>query len=67
MGDRTRPDDATRDAERAQAQQPAGADRLPTDAEEAAADELELDPSVAEHEKEMAERGKHQRGEGRVP
>ena len=67
MTDRTTPDAQTRTTEREQADQPAGADRPPTAEEEAAADELELDPSVAQHEKEMAERGKHQQGEGRLP
>jgi hypothetical protein len=43
------------------------ADRMPTPEEEEIADELELDPEVAEHEREMAERGAKQKGEGRVP
>ena len=67
MTDRTTPDAETRKTEREQAEQPAGADRAPTAAEEAAADERELGPTVSEHEKEMAERGKGQQGEGRIP
>lgn len=67
MPDRTTPDADTRKAEREQADRPAGADRAQTAEEEAVTDELELDPSVAEHEQEMAERGKRQEGEGRVP
>lgn len=67
MTDPTKPDDATRDAERNQADQPAAADRMPTPEEEQTADALELDPSVVEHEREMAERGKNQSGEGRLP
>lgn len=41
-------------------------DRAPTPDEEARADELELDDSVVAHEREMAERGARQRGEGRI-
>lgn len=67
MDERTRPDAETRAAEREDAATQAGADRLPTPEEAAIADDLELDPEVAEHEREMAERGAHQEGEGRVP
>jgi hypothetical protein len=35
--------------------------------EEEAAEEQSLDPSVAEHEREMQERSAHQKGEGRLP
>ena len=45
----------------------AGADREPTPDEEQRADALELDPEVAEHEKEMMERGARQQGEGKLP
>jgi hypothetical protein len=41
-------------------------DREPTPDEEAVAETLELDPEVVEHEKEMAERGANQKGEGRI-
>jgi hypothetical protein len=67
MSDRTTPNDETRAAERDEAKRAAGADRMPTREEDAAADELELDPEVARHEREMAERGAHQEGEGRLP
>jgi hypothetical protein len=67
MDERTRPDKDTRAAEREDAETKAGADRMPTPEEAAIADDLELDPEVAEHEREMAERGAHQEGEGRVP
>ncbi len=67
MDERTRPDEDTRAAEREDAETKAGADRMPTTEEAAIADDLELDPEVAEHEREMAERGAHQEGEGRVP
>ncbi len=63
----TRPTSETRDAERQEATVPGRADREPTDEEAALADEHELDPDVAEHEREMAERGASQRGEGRIP
>ena len=54
-------------AERAEAEIHAGADRMPTPDEEAAADELEVDPEAAEHYEEMAERGAREQGEGRIP
>jgi hypothetical protein len=67
MADRTRPSDETKEAERAEAEVHAGADRQPTPDEEKVADELKPDPDVSAHEKEMAERGVHQQGEGRIP
>lgn len=42
------------------------ADREPTPEEEAAAEDLELDPEVAEEYKEAIERGANQKGEGRI-
>ncbi len=65
--DREEIDDATRDAERAESSMTAHADRMPTPDEEKLADGQTLDPKVAEHEREMLERGAHQEGEGRVP
>ncbi len=67
MPDTTRPTPTTREAERAEAEIHAQPDRMPTPDEEADADEHELDPEVAAHEKEMLERGANQKGEGRVP
>lgn len=67
MPENTRPSPTTRDAERAEAEVHAQPDRLPTPEEEAKAEENELDPEVAEHEREMLERGAEQRGEGRLP
>ncbi|HZP27914.1 MAG TPA: hypothetical protein VFC99_03090 [Acidimicrobiia bacterium] len=67
MSDRTRPSADTRAAEEHEARRPPGADREPTPDEEARAEENELSESVVEHEKEMAERGARQRGEGRIP
>jgi hypothetical protein len=67
MSDRTKPSPATREAEEHEANRRAAADRAPTAEEEALAARTERDDSVAEHEKEMAERGAHQKGEGRIP
>jgi hypothetical protein len=55
--ERTRPNAKTRAAERDDAETTAHADRAPTPEEHA---------DVAEHEKEMAERGADQQGEGRI-
>jgi len=66
MTDRTKPDAETRAAERQEADAPHEPDRAPTPDEEAVAETLELDPEVAQHEKEMAERGAKQKGEGRI-
>ena len=62
-----RPDEATRSEEDTDADVPAGADRPPTPEEEKLAERHSLDPEVAEHEREMAERGARQKGEGRTP
>jgi hypothetical protein len=65
--DPTRPSDQTRKTEADDARTPARADREPTPDEEKAAEGLEVDPEVAEHYEEMAERGANQEGEGRLP
>jgi hypothetical protein len=65
--DRTRPNEQTREAERAEAETHSGADRMPTPEEEQVADSLQPDPEVSKHEKEMTERGAKQKGEGRLP
>jgi hypothetical protein len=65
--DHTRPSEQTRETEDEDARTPARADRAPTADEEKAAEGLELDPEVAEHYEEMAERGANQKGEGRLP
>ncbi len=62
----TRPSPETRAAERGDARQPAGADRMPTPDEERLAEAHPSGESVAEHEEEMLDRGAHQRGEGRI-
>jgi hypothetical protein len=61
-----RPDAATKAEERQDAHVPAGADREPTPEESALAEEHSVDPKAAEHEREMAERGANQKGEGRI-
>ena len=66
MTDHTKPTSETRTAEAEEAKAPHVSDREPTEDEAAAAEVLELDPEVAKHEKEMAERGKNQQGEGRI-
>jgi hypothetical protein len=66
--DGTRPSDKTRAAEDEDAQVHAEADDMPTEDEEAAAERAgKPDPEVAEHYKEMTERGADQKGEGRLP
>jgi hypothetical protein len=67
MTDPQRPSDATKAAERAEAETRAGADRMPTEDEENVAEQQSIDDNVREHEKDMAERGAHQEGEGRIP
>ena len=63
----TRPTQKTRDAEAREAKAEHEADRDATPEEAEVADALEPDADVAEHEREMAERGAHQKGEGRLP
>jgi hypothetical protein len=65
--DPERPNDATRAAEREEAERGAGADRMPTEEEEREAERQSIDDDVREHERDMAERGAHQKGEGRIP
>jgi hypothetical protein len=67
MADPTRPSSETREAEEREAHRGPGADRAPTPDEEKAAEGNALADSVVEHEQEMAERGAHQKGEGRIP
>jgi hypothetical protein len=63
---RTTPSATTRATERDDAQVHAGADRAPTADEERAAP-TELTDAQRAHEREMLERGAHQKGEGRIP
>jgi len=63
----TRPSRETREAERGEADRGARPDRDPTPEEEAAAEGHDLGDVVSDHYQEMAERGAHQQGEGRVP
>jgi hypothetical protein len=57
---------STREEEEREAAAAHVADRPPTPEEEEAAEERPLSPGVAEHEREMAERGVEARGEGRI-
>jgi len=66
MTEHERPTRKTRAAERDDAQQRAGADRMPTDEEERLAEQHDVDRKVAEHAEEMYERGAKQEGEGRI-
>ena len=61
---KTTPSRTTRDEEARDAQVRAGADE--TEGPEAAVAGT-VDEDVAQHEKEMMERGAEQRGEGRIP
>jgi hypothetical protein len=67
MTDKTNPSSETRAAEREEAGAAHEPDRAPTPEEEQAAEQNSLDPETIEHEKEMAERGVNQQGEGRIP
>ena len=65
--ERERPSEATKAAERAEAERHAGPDRMPTEEEERIAEDSSIDDDVREHAKDMAERGARQEGEGRIP
>ena len=58
--------DATKDAEAREAEASHTADRPPTPDEEAVADDNQLDPAVAEHEREMGKIGSEVKGEGQI-
>ncbi len=69
--DRTVPSDATDAVERVDEESPHQPDRLATPEEESAADEAREtfagdEEQVAEHYKDMAERGAKAKGEGRI-
>ena len=66
-GDKTSVSEATREAERREAQMPADAGQIPTPEEEAAAEQNDVTPAVARAEREAVERGANQKGEGRLP
>jgi hypothetical protein len=64
----TKPDERTRAAEAADSQTHAAPDEPPTPEEEAAAERAgSPGDDVAEHYKEMTQRGAKQKGEGRLP
>ncbi|HUS62676.1 MAG TPA: hypothetical protein VMY34_10800 [Acidimicrobiales bacterium] len=64
--DRTPLDDTTLEAEARDAQKGSDAGRGPTPEEAAAADSNDLSPGVAEHERDMLEKGANVKGEGSV-
>jgi len=71
MDERTEPDEATIEAERAEEDSAHTADREPTETEEAAAEggyqeSDEERQRVAEHYQEMTDIGAHTEGEGRI-
>jgi hypothetical protein len=67
MTDHTKPDEATRQADRNALDAEHGAPEVPTQDEDAAADRMkDLDPGVREHYQEMTEKGAEQKGEGRI-
>jgi len=63
----TRPSDATRAEEAAEARRDHVPDRPPTDEEVEAARSAPKDPNAAAAYEEMAKRGANQEGEGRLP
>lgn len=65
-GDKPKISDATKAADRADAETTAHADRMPTSEEEAAAEKHTLDPDAAASAKAATERGAKARGEGRI-
>ena len=66
MTDHTKPTAETRTTEREEAKAPHVADREPTADEAAATEGLTVDPKTAQAEREMAERGANQKGEGKI-
>jgi hypothetical protein len=67
MTDEKRISDETRQEEQREARMDAGPGRMPTPDEEQAADRHgQVDAGVAEHEREMLEKGARQKGEGRI-
>ncbi len=70
--DESTPNSATEGEDRTEADASHSADRAPTEEEARLADESRERygsdaESVAEHERSMGERGKNQKGEGRIP
>jgi hypothetical protein len=64
--DATDLDDATRQVDEEDARAAHRADRMPTPDEERRADELELDPDVADAYEDAIERGASVKGEGQI-
>ena len=66
MTEHTTPSSATRAAEQAAAGKSHDAGAPATEEESRRADSNSVSPGVAEHEQDMQEKGKQQKGEGRV-
>jgi hypothetical protein len=66
MTKQTNPSGATKQADEAEARSGHEADRMPTDEEARLADSHKMAPGTSEHMSEMAEKGKNQKGEGRI-
>ena len=66
MTEHTKPNDATREADRKALKAEHGASEVPTPEEEQLAETNHVDPGVKENYQEMTERGAHQKGEGRI-
>jgi len=67
MTEHTRPDEQTKEADRAAVDAPHTADEEPTAEEERAAEQARTSAETSEHYEEMAETGAAQQGEGRIP
>lgn len=67
MSERTQPDQATVEADRAAAQAPHGASEVPTPEEEGAAEANAVSEATRQSYEEMTEKGANQQGEGRLP
>lgn len=63
---RTRVSEETREVEHREQTMDADAGKMPTPEEERAAEKNDVDPAVAESNKEATERGARQQGEGRI-
>lgn len=66
MTDQTKPNDATRQADRDAVNAEHGASEVLTPEDERLAEQNTVSPEVPEHYQEMTEKGANQQGEGRI-
>ena len=66
MTEQTKPNDATRQADRDAVNVEHGASEVLTPEDERLAEKNTVSPEVPEHYKEMTEKGANQQGEGRI-